>query len=414
MCDKKACNRLITRASNHELHNSTVVALLLLIVVMLAGCSKKQEKPRSKPTVPVVVALAGIKTIPLQLRAIGNVEAYNSVAVKAQVSGIVAQVHFREGQDVKKGDLLFTIDPRPLETAFRQAEAILARDLAQTRNALEQATRYAALLKDGIVTQEQYDQLRTAAEAYSATVAADRAAVENARIQLGYCTIRSPLTGRTGNLALHAGNVVRANEEPALVTINQINPVYVTFSVPETELSEIRRHLAAGELKVEALLPGDGQGAESGVISFVDNLVDTATGTIRLKGTFANKKRRLWPGQFVNVALTLTTLPNATVVPSQAVQTGQQGQFVFVVKADATAEQRPVAAGITHEGFTVIALGLQPGETVVTDGQMRLSPGAPVAVKQGPGSGPSPAEKLRPAGGTTAVKPAAAAQGKQP
>lgn len=377
--------------------------LLLMMTLSLAACSAEKEAPRVKPAVPVTVASAGQRSVPVQLKAIGNVEPFSIVAVKAQVSGTVARVHFAEGQDVRKGDLLFTIDPRPFEAALRQAEAILARDLAQARNAREQAERYGALLKDGIVTQEQYDQLRTTAEAYGATVAADRAAVDNARIELGYCTIRSPLTGRTGNLAVHPGNVVRANENPALVTINQVNPVYVAFSVPETELPEIRRHLVAGELKVEALLPADGQVAESGRVSFVDNMVDTATGTIRLKGTFANKSRRLWPGQFVNVQLTLATLPNATVVPSRAVQTGQQGQFVFVVKADATAEQRPVTAGITHEGFTVIAQGLKPGETVVTDGQMRLFPGAKVLLKegnQGPGS-----EKQGPGGPGKVLQP---------
>lgn len=356
--------------------------LLLMLSLSLVACSAKKEPPNARPPVPVTVAAAVRKTVPVQIRAIGNVEPFNTVAVKAQVSGQLARVHFAEGEEVGKGDLLFTIDPRPFEAALRQAEAALARDLAQARFAREQASRYGALLKDGIVTQDQYDQLRANAEAYEATIAADRAAVENARIQLGYCTIRAPLAGRTGGLAVHAGNVVKANEEPALVTINQISPIHVTFTVPERELAEIKRHLAGGDLKVEAVVPGDAQVVERGVISFLDNTVDTATGTIRLKGTFANGNRLLWPGQFVNVVLTLTTRPNATVVPSQAVQTGQQGEYIFVVKRDGTVEQRPVTAGMALGGETVIERGIQPGETVVTDGQLRLLPGVKVEVKQ--------------------------------
>jgi len=377
----------------HSRRFSPVVIPFLLMVLLLSACSPKKEKTAPRPPAPVTVTTAGQKNVPVQLAATGNVEAYSIVAVKAQVNGTVAQVHFKEGQDVRNGDLLFTIDPRPFAAALRQAEANLARDRAQARNAEEQARRYGSLVKDGIVTQEQYDQLRAAAEAYSATVAADLAAVENAKIQLEYCSIRAPHSGRTGSLVVNVGNVVKANEAPALVTINQVSPVYVAFSVPEKVLPEIRRHMAAGDLKVEALLPGDGNVAESGSISFIDNLVDTTTGTIRVKGTFANKSRRLWPGQFANVALTLTTRPNAVVVPTQAVQTGQQGAYLFVVKADKSAELRPVTVGPALNGETVIEKGLQPGETVVTDGQIRLVPGAKVEIKQdpkgpkGPGTG---------------------------
>lgn len=355
--------------------------LFLIMTIFLSACSKK-EPPKERPPVPVTVAASVLKTVPVQVRAIGNVEPYNTVSIKAQVNGQIARVHFTEGQDVRKGDLLFTIDPRPFEAALRQAEANLARDRAQAKNAGEQARRYASLLKDGIVTQEQYDQLRTNAEALAATVAADLAAVENARIQLGYCSIRSPISGRTGNLAVQAGNLVKANDVPVLVTINQITPIFATFAVPEREMVEIRRHMGKGNLKVEALVAGEERKPEEGTLSFLDNTVDPTTGTIKLKGTFANRERRLWPGQFVNVLITLATRPNTVVVPSQAVQTGQQGQFVFVVRPDAVAEQRPVTTGLTHEGFTVIEKGMQPGETVVTDGQMRLVPGAKVLVKQ--------------------------------
>ncbi|MBI1920050.1 MAG: efflux RND transporter periplasmic adaptor subunit [Geobacter sp.] len=361
-------------------------SVITLVCLTFIACGKKEE-PKGRPPVPVSVAAAVQKDVPLQVRAIGNVEAYNSVAIKSQVNGTIARVHFTEGQDVQKGALLFTIDPRPFEAALRQAEANLARDLAQMRNAQEQARRYGALLKDGIVTQEQYDQLKANAEALTATVAADRASIENARIQLGYCYIRSPISGRTGNLAINVGNMVKANDVPVLVTINQINPIYATFAVPERDMVDIRKYLAMGKLKVEALVTGEEAKPEEGSVSFLDNTVDTATGTIKLKGTFANQGRRLWPGQFVNILVTLTTRANAVVIPSQAVQTGQQGQFVFVVKPDSTAEQRPVVTGISHEGFTLIEKGVRPGETVVTDGQMRLVPGAKVTVKQGLGTG---------------------------
>jgi multidrug efflux system membrane fusion protein len=388
MYDKKAYKQIRMRTRKV---NGMFAVLLLVILIMLAGCSKKQEKPRSKPPVPVVVAVAEQKTVPVQLRAIGNVEAYNSVAVKAQVSGIVAQVHFREGQDVRKGQLLFTLDPRPFETALRQSEANLAKDLAQFRNAVEQTRRYAGLLQDGIVTQEQYDQLKTNADALDATVGADRAAVENAKILLSYCYIRSPLDGRTGSLVVNIGNTVKANELPALVTINQVTPVYVSFTTPEKELATIKSKLASGKMTVEAVIPNDGKGVEAGAISFVDNTVDMTTGTIRLKGTFANRDRRLWPGQFVNVVLTLATKPNAVVVPTAAVQTAQAGQFVFVVGPEQKAELRPVVTSVTNDGMTVVEKGLKAGEVVVTDGQMNLAPGARVELKKaGQGSQPAP------------------------
>jgi membrane fusion protein, multidrug efflux system len=366
---------------------SGLFAFCLLLLLALGACSAKKEKPAAKPPVMVTIAAAVEKNFPVQVRAIGNVEAYNTVSVKAQINGQVASVHFAEGDDVSRGALLFTIDPRPFEAALRQAEATLARDLAQARFAREQTERYGALLKDGIVTQDQYDQLRANADALDAAIAADRATVDNARILLGYCYIRSPIDGRTGNLAVKAGNLVKANDLPVLVTINQITPIYATFTIPEKELAEIKKYLGAGKLKVDAVIPDDPKGPESGTITFLDNAVDTATGTIRLKGTFANSGRRLWPGQFVNVVLTLTTRPNAVVVPTRAIQTGQQGEFVFVVRSDLTVESRAVATGEMLNGETVIAMGIIPGEKVVTDGQMQLVPGARVAprAEQPPG-----------------------------
>jgi membrane fusion protein, multidrug efflux system len=390
------------------------IAAAIVLLFAMTACTGKKEAPRQRPPAPVTVVQAEQKDMPLQLKSIGNVEAYNTVGIKSLVNGTVDKVHFREGQDVQKGQLLFTIDPRPFQAALRQAEANLAKDVAQARNAEEQARRYAGLVKDGIVTQEQYDQLKTTADSYGANVAADRAAVESAKLQLSYCYIHSPLAGRTGNLAVNAGNVVKANDVPILVTINQVSPIYVSFTVPERELAGLKKHIAAGDLKVEAVVPSDGQQADSGSISFLDNTVDPATGTIRLKGTFANLKRHLWPGQFVNVILTLATKPKAVVVPTTAVQTGQQGQYVFVVGADLSAEVRPVVTGITSGGLMVIEQGLKAGETVVTDGQLRLTPGAKVVIsKPGDGQTPESGQKAIPSpaaaqGGGVAQKPAAA------
>jgi membrane fusion protein, multidrug efflux system len=357
-------------------------AALALFAVPISGCDRKVEKPKEKPAAPVTVARVQQASVPVELRAIGNVEPLATVAVKSMVGGTVTAVHFREGDDVARGALLFTIDPRPFVAAVNQAEANLNRDLAMAANAREQAKRYASLVHDGIVTQEQYDQLRTNAESLAATVASDRAALESARLQLGYCSIRSPMAGRTGNLVVNAGNLVKANDTPALVSINQTSPIYVTFAVPEKELAAIKAKLH-GRLAVEATVPNSNLPAEKGYVTFLDNGVDQATGTIKLKGTFPNKERRLWPGQFVNVLLTMDVRQNAAVAPTRAIQTGQQGEFVYLVKPDSTVEVRPVTCGVAHDGVTVIEKGLAPGETVVTDGQMRLTPGGKVAVKSG-------------------------------
>lgn len=375
-CNSKKLRERIVFCARKKLRGAVFFGCLLL-----AACSPGKEKPKAKPAVPVKVAVAQRKTVPVQIRVIGNVEAYNTVSIKAQVNGMLDAVHFKEGRDVKKGQLLFTIDKRPFVAALKQAGAALARDAAQARFAREQARRYGELIKDGIVTQDQFDQYRANADALAESVQADRAAVDNAAVLLSYCSIRSPIDGRTGNLMVQRGNLVKANDVPVLVTINQINPIYVTFSVPEKELAAIKRYSAAGKLGVEAYIPNDPGPAETGTLSFMDNAVDTATGTIKIKGTFANNGRRLWPGQFVNVVLTLTSIPNAVVVPTQAVQTGQSGQFVFVVKPDRTVESRPVATGETFGGEIVLSNGVRPGETVVTDGQLSLAPGSRVAPK---------------------------------
>jgi multidrug efflux system membrane fusion protein len=312
---------------------------------------------------------------------VGNVEAYATVAVKSQVTGVLNQAHFKEGQNVKKGQLLFTIDPRPFETAVKQAEANLARDTAQLQNAREQARRYAELVKKNYVSREQYDQIRTNADALESVVEADKAALENARVQLSYCYIYSPIDGQVGTLLVNEGNLVRVNDAAPLVVINQVTPIYVTFSVPEQHLGDIKRHMAGGKLVVEARFGSDEGRPESGVLSFVDNAVDRVTGTIKLKADFKNPARRLWPGQFINVALTLATRSDAIVIPSEAVQVGQEGQYVFVVKADKSVEVRPVVLSHTSEGDAIIAKGLAAGEQVVREGQFLLGPGSIVDIR---------------------------------
>jgi multidrug efflux system membrane fusion protein len=330
-----------------------------LLVSLITGCSDKKTEQSGPPPAPVAVETVSRKSVPVQLRTMGNVEAFTTVGIKARIDGVINRVHFTEGQDVQKGALLFTIDPRPFEAALKQAEATLARDRAQFENAKKDAGRYAELARKGYVSQEQYEQLRTNADALSAVVQADQAQVENAKLQLGYCSIHAPVSGRAGGLLLHEGNLVKANADTPMVVINQIQPVNVTFTVPERDLSEIRKYMSAGKLIVEAFLSTEDKIPVSGSLSFIDNAVDKATGTIMLKATFPNQDRRLWPGQFVNVVVTLAIRENATVVPSAAVQTSQQGQFVYVVKGD-TAELRPV----------------------VTDGQVRIVPGGKIAIKQ--------------------------------
>ncbi|MBI5848674.1 MAG: efflux RND transporter periplasmic adaptor subunit [Nitrospirae bacterium] len=353
----------------------------MALFFLLAACGRKQEQPITKPPVPVTAGVAAQKSVPLQIAAIGNAEASSTFAVKAQVGGTLTRVHFTEGQDVKKGDLLFTIDPRPYEAALRQADANYARDRAQSENARAEERRYTDLVKKGYVSQTQYEQVRTNALALEAVAQASKAQVDNAALELAYCTIRSPFAGRTGSLVVYEGNLIKANADTAMVTINQIQPINVSFAVPDKSLPEIKKYMAGGSLKVEALLSKDDTNPLQGKLTFIDNAVDSATATIRLKGSFANSDRRLWPGQFINVLLTLATQSNAIVIPNQAVQTGQMGAFVFVIREDATVEARPVVVSRTFGEESVIESGLKSGEKVVTDGQLRLTPGAKVEIK---------------------------------
>lgn len=360
---------------------------LLLSLLLAAGppCACAGRAPAaSAPAVPVVIAVVAQKDVPVQVLAIGTVEPYSTVTVRAQVGGVIDAVHFSEGADVRAGDLLFTIDRRPYEAALRQAESTRARDAAQLQNAQAEARRADALSDQGILSREQHDQARTASEALAATVRADEAAVENARLQLDYCAIRSPIDGRTGSLLVHQGNLVKAVDGGPLVVVNRVEPAFVTFAVPEQRLAEIERAMAAGRLVVDAVLPGADAAPERGRLTFLDNAVDRATGTIKLKGTFPNPGRRLWPGQFVNARLTLGVRSGAVVVPTQALQSGQRGTFVFVVKPDLTAEPRSVVVAQEADGEAVVEQGLAPGERVVTDGQLRLVPGSKVDPKTSP------------------------------
>jgi multidrug efflux system membrane fusion protein len=418
-----------------------IVGLLGVVaaaVLPLAGCSDRggaQTPPPAQAAVPVGVATAEERQVPFQVTAVGNVQASSMVDVKSQIAGQIVKVHFTEGHEVRRGDLLFTIDPRPLEASLRQNEATLARDraalgqaeaglgqrqaevkqalanlekdLAQMENARVQEERYRVLVEKELIAREQYDQVRTNFAALQAGVQAGRAAVDNARaseraaeaavenaraairadeamveaawLQLGYTEIQAPIDGRTGNLLVQPGNVVKVGEENPLVAIAQVRPIHVSFSVPEQHLTAIRTYLARGGLTVEARIDG-GRRTAAGTLTFVNNTVDPATGTIQLKATFPNTDDALWPGQFVDVALTLTSQP-AVVVPASAVQPGQQGTFVFVVKPDLTVESRLVKLGRRLPRELVIEEGLRAGERVVTDGQLRLTPGARVDIK---------------------------------
>lgn len=352
--------------------------------VLLCGCSSnsgKQAQAAAAATVPVRVARVERRTVPLEVRTIGNVEAYSNVSLKSRVSAVVESVNFREGQDVKKGDLLFTLDKRPFEADLHQTEASLERDVAKSENSSAQARRFDELFQAGVASKQQYEDMRTAAAADEATVRSDRAAIEAAKLKVSFCTITSPIEGRVGSVLVYPGNVVKENDVPILVVINQIQPIYVSFNVPEQSLPDVKRFAAAGRLGVDAEVPQEAGQIEHGQLTFVDNAVDRTTGTIRLKGTFENPQRRLWPGQFVNVTLRLSEEPDRVVVPSEAVQAGQSGQMVYVVRADSTVEARGVTVARLAGTDAVIGKGLDPGETVVTDGQLRLVPGARVEIK---------------------------------
>jgi multidrug efflux system membrane fusion protein len=323
------------------------------------------------------------KPLPLAVPAVGTAESISSVQIHAQVTGQLGAIHFSEGQDVSKGELLFELDSRPFELALAQAEAVLARDVAQNANAQKELTRYKALLDRGLIAREQYDSYTANAGATQATIAADQAAADTAKLNLQFTRITAPMSGRAGALTVHVGDLVRANDTAPMVVINQMSPIYITFALPGRMLDDIRRYQAAAPLEVEVARQA-GAPRPPGRVTFIDNSVDPANGTIKLKALFDNTKRDLWPGAFVNVTLRLTTDPHAIVAPTDAVQASQSGPYAYVVKSDGTVAMRPVTVARTAGAETVIASGLQPGDTVVTDGQLRLTPGAHVTIRESP------------------------------
>ncbi len=362
---------------------SRPLALLFLSLVAgalaLGGCSKETpQKAAPGQFAPIVkIATAALKDVPLRIDAVGAVEAYSAVSVTAQVNGQIEKVHFAEGDHVSKGELLVTLDQRPFKAALNQAAAILARDTAQMENAKKEAERSAALARDGVLAQADAERSQAAADAATAAVAADRAALENTRLMLEYGSIRSPISGKTGAVLLNEGNLIKANDK-TLVTIYQMQPIYVAFSLPQRHLAALRVQMARHKLEVTAAAPGDDGPPAEGTLEFLDNAVDAATGTIKLKALFPNRGGGLVPGQFVNVTLTLAVDKDALTIPAHAVVTGQQGAYVFVVKPDGTAEMRPVTVARLAGAEAVIAEGVREGETVVTDGQLQVRPGGKV------------------------------------
>jgi len=358
-----------------------VVAIGLFLYFGAEIRANERKAPKGPPAIPVTVAPVRQEMVPFRLLAIGNVEAYATVSVKARVDGQIVEVGFKEGESVPRGRTLFHIDPRPYEATLRQAEANFLRDTAQKDQARSQEQRYKDLLEKNFVSKEAYAQIRTNADTAEAVAQGSRAALDNAKLNVEYCTIRSPIEGYAGKIQIQLGNLVRASDPLALVVINQVHPIYVNFSVPEQELLALRGYMSSGPLAVQALVPGSDKPAASGTLVFVDNAVDPSTGTIKLRAQFKNSENALWPGQFVNIKITLYDQKDALVVPSRSVQTGPTGQYVFVVKPDMTTELRKVTVARTEGDNAVIASGLQKGEQVVTQGQLRLGTGAKVIVK---------------------------------
>jgi len=360
---------------------AVVAATVFLVFQVNRG--PRAETQKSTPAVPVTTAAVVTKTVAVRIYAIGNVEPYTTVALKARVDGQIVSVHFKEGDEVRQGSVLFEIDPRPFGASLRQAQANLLKDRALFDRATDQEKRYKDLLAKNFISPDAYEQVRTNQATAAATVAADQAAIENAKLSLEYCTIRSPITGYAGRIQIQQGNLVKANDANPLVTINQVVPVYTSFSVPEQNIADIRKYQADGQLKVQAAFTNAAHAPVPGRLSFIDNSADQTTGTIKLKAEYPNTDKALWPGQFVNVVLTLYEQKDAVVTPSASVQNGPNGQYVFVVKPDQTVELRNIKITRAEGDDTVVASGLQPGDQVVTVGQLRLAPGTRVNVGKG-------------------------------
>jgi multidrug efflux system membrane fusion protein len=368
-----------------------VTAFALTSAVLAGGCSGSAKKETAGA--PVLVAKSFETNVPVQIDPppVGHVTPVSTVTIHSQIGGLISRVHFEEGSEVKSNQLLFTIDPRPMQAALEAAHAALSRDTAQMRNAKIQFDREQKLFDQKLVSQDEFDTSRAALDALTGTVAADQSAVTNAQLNLEFTAIRAPFDGVTGRLQFHEGNVVKAPDD-TLLTVNRIHPIYVEFAVPEQYLPEIKKQMRAKTLKASVTFENMTLPPPQGDLTFVDNSVDETTGTILLKATFPNEDDGLWPGQFVQVKLTLSELTNAVVVPSQAVQTGQNGQFIYVVKGDSTnqiVEERPVQMGISFKNETVVTKGLSAGETVVIDGQLRLVPKMKVIVKKSDSASPT-------------------------
>jgi len=414
---KQTANKLRRRSRMVQLASILALVVVLALVWYFLGPKPNKAANRQRAeVVPVEIATATTMDVPIQVKSIGNVESISAVAVRSQVEGTLQAVHFTPGQEVKKGDLLFTIDPRPLQALVAQANANLAKAVAavdQGRQVLtkDQATatnagtilrRDTTLVESGVISREEYDNAFAAAKSADATVGADQSAVNslsaaakaeqanvrNAQVQLSYAIIHAPISGKTGNLVVTTGNLVRANDTTPLVTITQSSPTYVTFTVPEPDFLRIREYASKADFRTEVSISGSSRPAQQGKLSLIDNTVDTTTGTIRLKATFENTDGLLYPGLFTNVVLTLGTEHDAVVIPAQAVQIGQDNSFVYTVKPDMTVEVRNVKTGPTYNQMTLIEDGLKAGEKVVTDGQLRLVPGSAVQAKEQQKNGP--------------------------
>jgi len=351
--------------------------------VFQANRGSRAEAQKSSPVVPVTAVAVVLKTIPVSLLAIGNVEPFTTVAIKARADGQLMAVKFKEGDEVRQGAVLFEIDPRPYAAMLKQAQANLLKDKALYDRAVEQDKRYKDLLAKNFISPDAYEQVRTNTATAAATVSADEAAIENAQLSLDYCTIRSPVTGYAGRIQIQQGNLIKANDTNSLVTVNQIVPIYASFSVPEQNIADIRQYQAAGILKVQATFPNAAHAPVAGRLSFIDNSADMTTGTIKLKAEFPNVDKALWPGQFVNIVLTLYEQKDAIVAPSAAIQNGPNGQYVYLVKPDMTVELRNIKISRAEANDTVVASGLKAGDQVVVVGQLRLAPGS----KVNPGKG---------------------------
>ncbi len=388
-----------------RLHYLPVVIGAMALLLFLAGCSKNPSTAQAagpgqqRPAAPVVVANVEQRDIPMQVTAIGNVEAYQTVQIRSQVNGQLERVFFKEGDDVRKGQELFQLDKAPFQATLEQAEANLQRDQANAVNAQSQAQRYTELEKQGVISHEVAEQMRTQAQANTSAVNADRAAVDAARVQLRYTDIKAPIDARAGALLINVGNQIKANDTPFLVQLNQVAPIYVTFSIPETQLDQVRQYSRRGRLKVLAYPKGQTTNPAEGTLTFIDNGVDPTTGTVKLKGTFQNKDKRLWPGEFVDVVLNLSIHKNAIVLPTKAIQTGQQGTYVYTVSQDDTANPQPVQTIGTYKDLTLVSGGVKAGDRVVVDGQLRIVPNGKVKVQSTVPSNVSAAAAPATAGG---------------